>query len=255
MKRQSQYDLQHLEACTHCLIFEYEADALYSPDPLWKGDEPRSIEKANVERAYLANLALWLQHPSPTGFTLIFHMPEFDTFIIQASERCDRFLCHPDDKTERIGVQDLEPAKGLFTALVKIQRQTSVWTALRAVTAALQMNAEEIRYLLLWGALEALFGTMFEIKYRISQRLAFFIAGSREEARSVFTTAKKAYDFRSKVAHGAWKRDQHSTALTATTEALLRRALVRLLRDDHIAKQFLGSNEQREGYLDDLVFA
>src|SRR5262249_11361732 len=37
------------------------------------------------------------------------------------------------------------------------------------------MNTEEIRYLLLWAAPEALFGTPVEIKFRISQRLAFFI--------------------------------------------------------------------------------
>lgn len=175
LKGQAEYDLQQLEACTHCLIFDYEADALYSPDPLWKGDEPRSIEKANVERAYLANLSLWLQHPSPTGFTLIFHMPEWDTFIIQGSERCDRFLCHPDQERERIKPEDLEPAKLLFAALAKIPRETSIWTALRALASALQMNSEEIRYLLLWVAIEALFGTNFELKYRISQRLAFLL--------------------------------------------------------------------------------
>jgi hypothetical protein len=255
LKHQSYYDLQQFEVCTHCLIFDYEAHALYSPDPLWKGPEPRPIEKANVERAYLANLALWLQHPSPTGFNLIFNMPEFGNFIIQGSERCDRFLCHPDDEGERIEQSDLEPAKLLFAALSKIPRETALWTALRALTAALQMNSEEIRYLLLWVAIEALFGTNFEIKYRISQRLAFFIANNRSEARDLFTIAKKAYDFRSKVAHGAWKEDKHSTALTASTESLIRRALVRLLKDEETTKQFLGGNDRREAYLDELVFA
>src|SRR5262249_28288118 len=106
----------------------------------------------------------------------------------------------------------------------------------------------------LWTALEALFGTSFEIKFRISQRLAFFIGEDKADIRTVFADAKRAYDFRSKVAHGAWKRDKDSTALTATSEAFLRRALIRVLMDDGIAKYFLGKDEHRESFLDDQTF-
>jgi hypothetical protein len=79
-------------------------------------------------------MALWLQHPSPTSFTLILHMPEDDKFVIQTMERCNGFLCHPNDKNERIRPQDIEPAKALFTALAKIPHETSVWTALTFLT-------------------------------------------------------------------------------------------------------------------------
>jgi hypothetical protein len=255
LDRASEWDLQRFNICTHGLVIEYHAEALYSPDPLWKGDEPRPVEQANIELAYLANLALWLQHPSPISFTLIFHMPEYDKFIIQGTERCGGFLCHPYDNNERISPQDLEPAKLLFTALTKVPRETSVWTALRCTTAAFQVNGEETRYLLLWVALEALFGTSMEVKYRISQRLAFFMGKDRVEARTIYGDAKKAYDFRSRVAHGAWKSDRNSTALTATTESLLRRALTRMLLDDAITQNFLGGTDKREAYLDELVFA
>jgi hypothetical protein len=139
-------------------------------------------------------------------------------------------------------------------ALTQIQRETAVWTALRATTAALQMRVEEIRYLLLWVAIEALFGANMDIKYRISQRLAFFLGKNRAEAREIFSKAKKAYDFRSKVAHGAWKRDQQSTALTAATETLLRQALTRVLLDGAGIQHFVGSTERRDAYLDELVF-
>src|SRR5262245_4824539 len=166
LKRQAQYDLERLEATKNCLMFHYEADALYSKDPNSKSEEPRTIEQAKVEAAYLANVAFWLQHPSPLNFSLIFHMLEFDKFIIQGSERRNRFLSHPNDKDERVKSEDLEPAKELFAALMKIPRETSVWTAIRSLIAALQMNIEEIRYLLLWTALEALFGTPVEIKFR-----------------------------------------------------------------------------------------
>jgi len=254
----SEYDRQLFDLCTHCLIIEYEADALNSPDLNWQGKETRPVEYANLELAYLANIAFWLQHPSPISFTSVFHMremPEYGKFIIQASQRCNGFLCHPNDVNQRIRDQDLESARNLFTSLANVPRETSVWTALRSTAAAFQSDGEEIRYLLLWVAIEALFGTSMEIKFRISQRLAFFVGKDKSEARAIYDQAKKAYDFRSRVAHGTWKSDKTSTALTATTEMLLRRALICLVSDGAIAGLFFGGNDKRDSYLDELVFS
>ena len=181
-------------------------------------------------------------------------MPEFDKFIVQASKGGTHFLCHPNDKDERVTAADLGPAKEIFAALMKIPRETSAWTAIRALIAALQMNVEEIRYLLLWVALEALFGASSEITYRISQRLAFFIGNDKEDVKAVFADAKKAYGFRSKVAHVAWKKNKDSTALTATSESLLRRALSRVLMDGSVTQNFLGKDDQREAFLDEQIF-
>jgi len=137
----AKYDQEWLEGCTNCLIIRYEAAAIYSPNPNWKGDQPRSIEEANREASYLANVAFWLQHPSPLTFWWLFHMPDFDNkFIVQSSEGGSHFLCHPVDKDERVKREDLDPAKALFAALVKIPRETPVWTALRSLIAALQMT-------------------------------------------------------------------------------------------------------------------
>jgi hypothetical protein len=255
LKRQSAYDLQQLEHCSHAFIIDYEAEALYCSDPLWMGNEPRTIEAANVELAYLANLGIWIQHPSPVGFNLVFHMPESDgEFVIQGTERVERFLCHPDDSSQRPDYQDLKRTKRLFEALRSIPRHTSAWTALRATVAALQTNPEEIRYALLWIALEALFGSNTELKYRISQRIAFFIAKDNSEAKALFSQLKKAYDFRSRIVHGTWKSDKDSTALTATVETILRRAAATVL-DNDTPQFFIGSNNAREAFLDDLVFA
>jgi hypothetical protein len=255
LKELGRFHKEWIAGCRNCLIIHYEADAPYSPDPNWKGDPPRTIEQSNREAAYLANLAFWLQHPSPIGFRWLFHMPEFDgKFIVQSSEDRNDFLCHPYDKDERVRVEDLEPAKALFAALLKIPHDTPVWTPLRSIIAALQMNVEEIRYLLLWTALEALFGAPIEIKFRISQRIAFFITGDKNEARAVFGAIKKSYDFRSKVAHGAWKKNKDSTDLTANTEQHLRRSLVRMLLDDNLMTNFLGKDETRNDYLEELIF-
>jgi hypothetical protein len=151
--------------------------------------------------------------------------------------------------------EDLDPTKGLFAALMNVPRETALWATLRALIAAMEMNVEEIRYLLLWVALEALFGTSYEITYRISQRIALFIGKDNSDAKAVFgDDAKKAYGFRSKVAHGAWRKNKDSTALTATSEALIRRALNRILMETAVTPNFLGSNDQRESFLDEQIF-
>lgn len=50
-----------------------------------------------------------------------------------------------------------------------------------------------------------------EITYRLSQRIAFFLASNQAEARQLFKEVKKAYSFRSKVAHGVWKQNVFTT--------------------------------------------
>ncbi len=142
----------------------------------------------------------------------------------------------------------------LYTQLAGVRKGTSVWTAIRCLVPALENSTEEIRYLLLWVGLEALFGANAEITHRISQRIAFFVGKDRSEARGLYRSAKKAYEFRSKVAHGVWRTDESSTKLTGETETLLRKALVKLLLDGEIAKPFLGKSDSREKYLDWLVF-
>jgi hypothetical protein len=253
IKRLSARDQEIFSQCTHCLIYEYEAEALGSEDPQWTGQKPRSIQKSKSELSYLANLALWLQKPSPTRFNVVFHNPEFSgTFCIQQTEHPSGFLCHPEDFRNRITALDLKPASELYSMLTAIPRNTAPWTALRALTAALETNAEEIRYLLLWVALEALFGADAEITYRISQRLALFLAKSQNEARELFEQAKRGYGLRCRVAHGSWEQNDKTTALTAITETLARRSFIQMLESQDTLKPFL--DKQREPFLNDLAF-
>ena len=117
------------------------------------------------------------------------------------------------------------------------------------------MNIEEIRYSLFWIALEALFGPedAREITYRLSQRVALFLAKDSSEARALFTKARNGYGFRSKIVHGRWKGNAKSQVLMADAERLVRESLVRLLQDDELMKVFCG--KKREAFLDDLVFS
>ena len=136
-----------------------------------------------------------------------------------------------------------------------LNKTAQAWTSARASWAALGMPTPEIRYLLFWIALEALFGPddARETTFRLSQRIAMFLAEDSDEARRLFQTAKKCYSFRSKVAHGRWKYDPNADSLMAETEKLIRRSMLRLLTDQDLVSKFHGKG--REVYLDELVFA
>ena len=239
-----------LTGCTCCLAHDYKA-----PEAEWD-----SLGRQKVELSYLANLALWLQRPGPTRFYLAFHAVGAHAgqgqalYAVRRYQRCDPFLCHPNDADGKIRMEDLQPAANLYAALVQLPRSGALWTAVVALVDALLAEREEIRHLLLWIALEALFGPEdgHEITYRLSQRIAFFLEEDREEARRLFSEAKKAYGFRSKVAHGTWEKNKESTQLTAVTESLIRRSVLRLLTDRKCAESFrIG----REAYLDGLPFS
>jgi len=73
LKEISHTDRQFTLAAEHALVAEYEAAAIGQLDPTWKGREPKSIQEVKAEKATLANLALWLMHPTPICFTSAFH--------------------------------------------------------------------------------------------------------------------------------------------------------------------------------------
>jgi addiction module HigA family antidote len=248
LARLSQQDRDELAACTHCFLREYEVDqAAEMVARLDHKSGKRSAKGFTSDLVYLANLALWLQRLPNVGFNLVFHAHASSgaTNIIDPPRRHGRFLYHPNDEIHRrrITADDLAASQQLYAALCKIPRHSAPWTACRAVTSALQMERNEIRHLLLWVALEALFGNKDgEIKYRLSQRLAFFIANDRTEAKEIFLKAKRGYNARCDIAHGNWGTKTQNTheavALTGTTEELVRRGLVRILQDDETIKQF-----------------
>jgi hypothetical protein len=133
--------------------------------------------------------------------------------------------------------------------------RATVWSAVQATWAALQQGIDITRYFLFWVALEALFGSQSgELKYRLSQRIAFFIAKDRSEARNIYEKAKDGYDFRSQIAHGGWKENTKSLALLADVETHARESLMRVLLNDDLLKTFSGKDKRRNEYLDGLVF-
>src|SRR5258708_5863816 len=71
LKGLSFHDGEAVEEATHAFVLTYPADALGSPDPDWKGPQPKSIQEAKYEVGLMANLALWLAKASPVCFGVV----------------------------------------------------------------------------------------------------------------------------------------------------------------------------------------
>jgi hypothetical protein len=251
----SAIDREGVKTATHAFLLTYSADALGTPDPDWKGPEPKSIQESKYELGILANLALWLVRPSPACFHVVIHAPQFGSEpVIQQIERTSELLCHPGDVESRFTEDDLSLDATYHEALVKVPRETALWTAIRAAWGGLQMNVESIRFLLFWVGIEAMFGPEDgrEITFRLSQRLGLFLGETKADARQLFDLARAGYGFRSKIVHGQWKEDPNATKRMAEAESLFRHAFARILSDQQLVSTF--TSKQREQFLDSLAF-
>ena len=254
--------LQWMLESEHALVVEYDANAIGELDATWKGKDPKSIQAVKEEIAVLANLALWLIHPTHVCFTNIFHaishpIPgEGKRPIVQLVETHSPLLVHPSDVGNVIAQNEVTKAGQIHQVLCSIPRDNAVWTALRATWVALTMNSADLRYACFWMGIEALLGAednTGEVAFKLSQRAALFLADSPERAREVFRKAKKCYGMRSKIIHGRWKHDPKIDEVMADTETIIRTVLLRLLDDPKLLNTF--TTEQRDRFLEDIVFS
>src|SRR5262249_24425299 len=153
-----------------------------------EGDEDIS-EKIRV-RISFANLALWMAHPCCIGFQVIGHASretENDAWIPKhVVSNLSLLKPHQQDWEGSLSEQDIQVAQELTKALTQLARDSNpVWIAARLLWQALTESTWEVRYVLLWVALEALFGPSdpHETTYRLSQQIAFFLANNKEEAK------------------------------------------------------------------------
>jgi hypothetical protein len=245
------YDRQAILEDKHALIAEYEANSIGERDPAWEKESHRSIQDSKSEAAVLANLAIWLEKPSTVCFTTVLH-------AISVIQRVDARLplrCLPTDARNLVDEDDIANAGQLHTTLCSIQRKNPIWTALRALWAALTTNEEDIRYSLLWIALEALFGdesNSGEISHKLAERIALFLANTPDEAREYYRKAKRSYNNRSIIVHGRFNFDSAIDEFMADTESILRTALRHILDKPELIKVFISS--QRNQFLHNLIF-
>lgn len=253
----SLYQHQLIEDAQYMLTSEYEANSLGEPDLEWKGEKTRSRQEMALERIVIANLALWIVKPSQLGFGLVLHIQNGDTKILRESFSTQLLSPHINDNDNYLKIKDFDEARQLNLIIQNLQRRGSVWIAIWTLREALISTLRQVRFLLLWVVLEALFGTNDgEITYRISQRICFFLCSSRETALQLFEAAKVSYKWRSKTIHGmrleGFKAEE-SAQILYNTEDFVRRSLNKILTNPELVKIFT-NNKEREKYLDELVF-
>lgn len=248
-------DREKLKQLKYALITEYEAFSSNAPDDEWDGPEPRSIQDAKHQIALFANFSLWLSRPSPVCYELVFHAPRWtEGWNVQRSEHHAPIRCHAGDTNMLLTDRDLERAGELHSALCSLPGRNSVWTAVHSTWAALQTVTTEARDLLLWTALEALFGREDgeDAPGGMQKRIAFFVSGDRAEAREIGRLAEALRADRLKILHGCWIERSLLGDFDRNAESLVRRALVKVLMDAGLTRQFC-SGQLREKYLDDLI--
>jgi len=249
----------YIGEATFALSVEYDADSLGEPDPQ-ATIEPLSKQDVAAEKLRRANLALWLARPSWAGFRMVISAHEDEgEWVLRQTYQTPTIRPIERDASNALSRDDFSLAKKLGDSASELSIKASTWIAMMLLWRALTETWWESRYLLLWVALEALFGsgTPNETTYRLSQKLAFFLAEDRSKVRGLYDRAKAGYSVRSKVVHGFQHHSSLGKAkadeLLADSESFVRRALGKILTDPQHRQTFSG-NKQREEFLERLVF-
>ena len=243
----------------YCLMVEYQADALGSPDPDWKGESPRPIQESAFERVRCAFLSLWLVRPTSVHFREVVHVVNHRSErVVRQILKYDSLCPLPTYVDDPYTVEEFDRSRLLFNALTHLSTNGTLRTAAQATMRALTEQGWTLRFLIFWLVLESLFGPedAREITFRLSQRVALFLGESGATSRELFEKTKASYGWRSKVVHGfrlAKLTGEESQNLLVHLEAVVRQSFARILSDQTLVDTFDGKH--REDYLDGLVFA
>lgn len=260
IKHLSTSQKMRLEDSKLMFAVEYDANSLGDPDPNWIGDNNRGKQDIAFENIRICNLALWLVKPSNLGFELLLHIDDCENNpLVMQSFTTQSLKLHFKDENNLHEKDDFELGRELILSIKGIERRFSVWMSIRALSDALTADSWEVRYLLLWIILEALFGTDVEITYRLSQRISFFLSENKKEAQELFLDIKKGYKLRSQLVHGLKveelkKYKDESAEMMHKSEFYVRKSLTKILLDEKLIEIF-NNEKKRNEYLDGLVFS
>ncbi|MBI3455496.1 MAG: hypothetical protein HY002_06895 [Candidatus Rokubacteria bacterium] len=229
------------------LFQQYDAEGPDDLDDTWNDPDERMTKgRTASDRLMVANLAVWLVQPKTTlRFGDVLHV----------GQRADgawriRSLLHPAPfrpEVDRAGTptltgDHLAEVRVLNGIIGGLTRHGPLWTALRSLWGALTEGWFHNRYMLLWIAMEALFGPKgrSEITRRLARNLSLFMAANAQEQTTLWAAARQDYDQRSGIAHGEIGRVQRTewVELILRAEDWLRPALVRILRDRDLRETF-----------------
>ena len=235
---------RRMDGATHCLMVEYEAPAL------------DASQAAAVAEIYNVMLSLWLARPTALHFITVAHIRREGTgFVTRQAGTYNPFLAMPEHQPAEFEPADFKTALSLYTTIAALNAGLTIHSATRALMRALTEPDWSLRYLLIWIAIEALFGAESEITFRLSQRVGLFLGTTSSEAHALFKTTKKGYAWRSKVVHGmhlARLQTAESTILMGEIQDLIRPAMSKILSTKVLIHTFDGRD--REAYLDALAF-
>ena len=243
----------------HCITVEYQANENESPH----GQGPGPVQEWSAhddaqQQARLAHLVLWLVRPTALTFATIILAEKRDSQWITGAilNHAPTYALEPNNQNE-FTHEDLAAANKVFQALNSVSLKGPTRTAILVATKALCDSNLEFRFILIWLAMESLFGPEDgrEITFRLSQRVALFLESDRTMANEMFKTAKDCYGLRSKLVHGfrvATIDDEKLMKFSLISETLLRRSLLTILNAASTIQKFDG--ETREAYLDGLAF-
>ncbi|MBA7658101.1 hypothetical protein ES703_66049 [subsurface metagenome] len=247
-----------LEYTKYALIAKYEAEKLEEIDEEWFPNLKWTKLKTAKEKIALANLSLWISKPSSLRYELVISaQKEYNNWIWKEISHNTSFNPHKNYQHQKMDMSDIENTRKIFAGIKTVKMQGATWVAIYSLITALMERTWEVRYLLFWIALEALFGSddPREITYRLSQRTSLFLGRNKEEAKGLYPRVKEGYGWRSKVVHGMHLGKLHkeeSERILFDTEELVRSSLFRILMDSELISIF--SSKERESYLDDLIF-
>ena len=145
---------------------------------------------------------MWLARPGPVGYQVLLTVePNGDLWTVRESGVVPRVRTRPSHESSRPSGADLERARGLYSAMRGVSRESSVWMALTALGWGITAELAEIRFLMVWVGLEALFSpSQGRITKQIANRIAFFLEDAAEAREMLRTKVVKAYQaFRRKL--------------------------------------------------------
>jgi len=242
----------------YAFISDYEAEALGSPDPTWKGKKARGIQDVRLERIRLCNLAIWIAKPTSLNFNFYIHTQNSGgEWIMRQTGPVPAIAPRDEEEHDSLNSNDIQVARDLFGAIIKIPRQGTLWITIKTLLNALGSTTWwEVRYFLLWICLEALFGSDSEISHQLSERIALFLNRTSGEKKQAYKDAKVAYKWRSKIVHGRQfdsLAPETASTIMRNTENFLRPALQKILLENDLIHKFSNENLRNE-YLRDLIF-
>jgi hypothetical protein len=173
------YRVRLMHHTRFALIKEYESN---DSSVVFEGNVPTSDQARACHLMWLINIALWLAQPSGFGFEFIAQAKkENDGWTLIARDTARPLLPLNSYRDTKLTRDDIEVAKQICSAYASIPGQPGsgvIWTATYALRQALIEQTWQIRYTLIWIALEGLFGSADtrETVFRLCQRIAFFLA-------------------------------------------------------------------------------